>query len=251
VSSSNQLEYELENCLKSVAEQRGEHFATRLRSILIANLGRGRIHYYLNSHAGGQLHEYVERVAKCYERLGPYIDKAQKTKEQDVWESLFETLLAWASRILRRAGAHPDDLDQLAREYATAAAGRILTAHFPYDTEFEPWAYVLVRNVCREYRRRENRNLDSIDNEQIARLPDPAQTDREQPHRLRLELLDAVQHLSSDARRHFIMLYYFQGYALSEIAQILNRSLSAIYKLHFDTLNELRKIWSGKEHKDE
>ena len=248
---SSPLEHELEDCLQSVAQQRGEGFAATLRPILITNLERGRIDHYLNGHVRAQLSEYVWRVAGYFELLGPYIDQVQKTKSQDVWEPLFRTLRTWAYRILNRTPASSRDLNQLSLEYAAAAAERILTAHFPYDTEFEPWAYVLLRNVCREHLRREKRIPVSISDESMSTLPDPTHIDRERLRALRLELLDAVQLLSSDARRQFIMLYYFQGYSLSEVAHNLNRSMSAIYKLHFDALTELRKIWNGKEHKDE
>lgn len=248
---SNPLEHELEDCLKSVARQRGELLAATLRPILIANLERGRIDHYLNGHAQAQLPDYVWRVADHFDRLSPYIDQVQKTKSEDVWEPLFSTLCAWAYRIMSRTPASSGDVEQISLECAAAAAARMLTAHFPYDTEFDPWAFVLLRNVCREYLRRETRAPLSIHDESISTLPDLTHIDRERLRGLRLDLLDAVQRLSSEARRQFVVRYYFQGYSLTEVARQLGRSMSAIYKLHFDALIELRKIWNGKEHKDE
>jgi DNA-directed RNA polymerase specialized sigma24 family protein len=54
--------------------------------------------------------------------------------------------------------------------------------------------------------------------------------------------LEAVEQLSSDARRELIIQLYFSDYSFKEIAEKLNKSLNATYKVHFDALNELRDI---------
>jgi len=247
----DQFERELETTLDVVAKQRGVRFATNLRPILLANLERGRIEFYLNGHAQAQLYDYVGRVADYYDRLSPYLRKIQKTKSQDVWEPLLADLRKWARGILQRTPGLSIDPNQLALEYAAMAAEKILTAYFPYDTEFAPWAYVLVRNVCRQQLRHDNKESSSTDDDQIAQLPDLRHDDEARLRELRQELLAAATRLSSDARRQLIVLHYFQGYSLPEIAARLNKTLAATYKLHFDTLAELRKIWASKEHKDE
>lgn len=247
----SQIERELEKILADVAPQRGVHFTATLRPILLANLERGRIDFYLDHHAQAELHEYVWRVIEYYDRLSPYLRKIQQTKSSEVWEPLLQLLSKWAYRILQRIADLSTNLGQLAAECAATAAGKILTAHFPYDTEFEPWAYVLVRNVCHQQLRHENRDLDPIDDEQIMQIPDLATTDLAQVRELRQELLAAIEQLASVARQQVIVLHYFQGQSLPEIATLLGKTISAIYKLHFDALTELRKIWVNKGYKDE
>ncbi len=51
VSQSDKIEHELEGILANVARQRGVRFATNLRPVLLVNLERGRIDFYLNNHA--------------------------------------------------------------------------------------------------------------------------------------------------------------------------------------------------------
>lgn len=247
----DQIESNLEQMLSAVAQQRGVPFATTLRAILLANLERGRIDFYLNGQPQAQLRDYVSRVAGYYDRLGLYLHSLQQAKDPDAWEPLTQTLRQWAYGILQQVPNLTTDLDQLAAEYANAAAEKILTAYFPYDTSFESWAFVLVRNVCRQLLRREHPSLEPLEDEQLAQLPDLAQADQTRRRDLRRDLLVAIEELSSDARRQMIVLHYFQGYTLPDIAVRLNKTMSAVYKLHFDALAELRKIWAGQEHKDE
>ncbi|MFN8597860.1 MAG: RNA polymerase sigma factor [Anaerolineae bacterium] len=251
VMPPDQIESNLEQILSAVAQQRGVQFAAALRPILFANLERGRIDFYLDGQAQAQLHDYVGRVADYYDRLSPYLYNIQQAKSPEVWEALSQTLRQWAYGILWQAPGLIADLNQLAAEYADAAAEKILTAYFPYDTEFEPWAYVLVRNVCRQLLRREHPSLELLDDERLVQTPDLAQADDTRRRDLRRDLLVAIEQLSSDARRQMIVLHYFQGYTLPDIAVRLNKTMSAVYKLHFDALAELRKIWAGQEHKDE
>ena len=57
-----------------------------------------------------------------------------------------------------------------------------------------------------------------------------------------MDLLSAVNKLNSEDRKRFIQLYYFEGLGFQEIAKILDRTTNALYKLHFDALENLRKI---------
>lgn len=131
------------------------------------------------------------------------------------------------------------------------ASEQLLTARFPYDTEVEAWACVLVQNVCRGYLRRERKVPDTLDDALIEHLSGLSQAEGEHRRKLQLELLDAIEQISSVDRRRIITLHYFQGLSLPEIARKMGRSMNATYKLHFDALAELGKIWGTKGHKDE
>ena len=68
---------------------------------------------------------------------------------------------------------------------------------------------------------------------------------------LRLDLLADIDQLASEARKQIILLHYFEGYSLPQIASKLDKSDNAVYKLHFDALNNLRKIWDNSRDKNE
>lgn len=245
------LECELEQILSTLAKQRGARFATQLRAILLTNLERGRIHFYLNGRAPAYLPEYVARVVQYFDRLNPYLQQLQRTKSPDAWEPLLFKLRIWISGVLQHLPGGVDDPAQLATDYADAAAEKILTAHFPYDTEFDPWAFVLARNVCLQQLRIGRRRVEPLDDDLLSLLPDLNHTAAAQRRELRQALLSAIEQLSSDARRKLIMLHYFQGSALPDIAAALDKTVTAVYKLHFDALAELRKIWAAQEHNNE
>ena len=131
----------------------------------------------------------------------------------------------------------------IAEECATEAALRILDAHFPYDTEFEPWAYTIVSMSCLRFFRDGTKksvippqNLVELDEE----LPD-LDTARLMEGTDQSDLLDAISELP-DARRQVIQLHYFKGMSLPEIANTLGKSAGATHSLHFNALRDLRKI---------
>ena len=244
------LKAALERALKSIAKQRGQQTAAAIRPILLANLERGRVHYYLNGNGSAQVQEYVGRVTDTYERLSPYLFKVQQARSTDVWMPLFEQIQRWVYNFLKRQSGSLSGLLDLTTDYAMAASERLLTAYFPYDTEFDAWACVLVQNVCREHLRRERKAPVVLDDELIERLSGLSQAEGEHQRRLRIDLFEAIENLSSVSRRRLSSMYYFQGLSLPEIAHKMGRNMTATYKLHFDALTELRKIWGAKGHRD-
>jgi len=62
---------------------------------------------------------------------------------------------------------------------------------------------------------------------------------------LRHDLQRAVEELPTEARREFIHLYYFKQYSFDEVADRMDKNKNALYKLHFDALENLREIWLG------
>ena len=104
ITQSDQIESELEQILNAVAAERGPQFAAPLRPILLANLERGRIHFYLDGHAPAQLRDYVWRVADHYARLSPYLHQLQQARSTQAWEALLPQLQYRATAILRQVG---------------------------------------------------------------------------------------------------------------------------------------------------
>jgi RNA polymerase sigma factor (sigma-70 family) len=247
---TEEIKAEIENALGILSDQRGEDFTARIRPILYANLDRGRIQGFIEGEIG-RVQDYVLRVAEKYDNLSPYMKKLQSEESTNVWEPLIIKLQGWAYNYLRNnmLDLHPLDI---AQECANEAAITILGAHFPYDTEFEPWAHVLVKNICSKFIHKATKGTTiprqstiHID-DNLESLKDPQYEQQERQQDLQDDLLEAIAKLSN-GRRQVIVLKYLQEYSLDEIAQKMGKSIGAIYCLHFNALSDLRKILSKNE----
>jgi RNA polymerase sigma factor (sigma-70 family) len=250
------LEEALEEGLKLEAASQGKQVAQALRLIIAANLRSGRVGYFLDEVEGREPAEYVSRVTGFYEALSLYLHQVQVEKLDEVWRPLFEKLQRWIYNFLLNnhfaAGPHTH---QRAVEYATEAAVALLTAHFPYDTSFDAWAFILARNVtCKllKQSKRNGRTTDEavpFDEEMIHFRYLRSEPDRKRWD-LRRDLLDAVDALSSEVRREIILRHYFENLSLPEIAAELNQPIHTVYQEHFRSRKELRKILGQNGYKE-
>jgi RNA polymerase sigma factor (sigma-70 family) len=78
--------------------------------------------------------------------------------------------------------------------------------------------------------------------EDLWRLADTAANDIEGRTGRKQMVQDAVDQLPTEQKRLVIRMRYFQGYAFREIADHLGKTINAIYKSHFDALEDLEKI---------
>ena len=254
------LQETIEQALHRLAEQRGSELATAVASITFTNLGKGRVQNFLERQ-GYSPSDYVWRVADKYEQWHDHLYAVQIEKRADVWPPLYEQLQKWAFHYLPRIGypsyASRDERLQQAQVCAAEASLVLINAFFPYDVNFDPWACILLQNVARkEMDRRVKPNLEAQKQEieldawddWLQNLLNPADGDEQRLVDLRTDLLGAIGQLSSEDRQQFILLYYFEGQTFKEIAAKMNRRLNALYKLHSDALENLRKIL--KENRD-
>lgn len=217
-----------------------------LRRILHTNLDRGRVEHFIENDIA-RVNEYVRRVHECYLRLHPCIESVQKARTDEAWQPLLLNLQTWAYNFLRRKGFAPGlSTREIAEECATEAALRLLDAHFPYDTEFNPWAHTIVSMACFRFFRDGTKktivppqNLVELDEQ----LPNPEEINPANQEE-RQVLLQAMAHLS-EARRQIIQLHYLDDLPLSEIARRMGKSAGAIHSLHFNALHDLRKIFTN------
>lgn len=240
------IKFELERALKSLAEKRGDQIAASIRPILYTNLDRGRIQGFVETEIN-RVSEYVSNVADYYVSLSPFIRKLQIEKSEEVWELLSEKLQRWAYYFFIKNKFYGGiETQELANECANTAAITILEAHFPYDTDFEPWAHVIVLNTCRKFIWNATKKS-VIPQKSIVELDETLSTintsifaSRKQQE-VASDVLNAIPQLS-DARKQVIKLHYLDGFSLPEIAKIMGKRVGAIYSLHFNALDDLRKI---------
>jgi RNA polymerase sigma factor (sigma-70 family) len=252
---SEALQRTLKQALHLLTEQKGAELATAVTPIIFTNLDKGRMQTFLEKQ-NCTPSDYVRRVANTYEQWHEYVQAVQIEKRTDVWQPLYEQLQKWAYSYLPRIGypsyARRDERLQQAQTCAAEAAVTLLDAYFPYDVNFDPWACTLLQNVTRKQMNRRIRprleaqrqeiELDAWDN-WLHNLSDPAGEDDQHLVERRVDLLKAIDQLSSEARQQFLLLYYFEGKTFKEIAALMGKSQNALYKLHSDALDNLRKIW--------
>ena len=256
------IEFALEKAIQKLAEERGQQLAKAIASIVFANLERGRVQYYLNIQLNCSPADYVHRVVNYYEQWHDYLIQVQVEQQRDVWEQLYEKLQKWAYNHMRRKGFPPQSNEryQHAVDCAAEAGSKLLHARFPYDVDFDPWACVLLQNISDKYMARVRKqyqaaleHLVSVDKWSgwLEQLQNPSSPNEEETIELHYDLLRAIEQLSSEARKQVILLHYFEEYSFKQIADKLGKSYGAVHKLHFDALNNLRKIWTSSWDKDE
>lgn len=245
-SNSPDIRSSVEEALQNLAKEKGNEIAERIKPILYANLDRGRVQTFIDGEIG-RVHNYVGRVVDNYLVLSPLIKKLQIERAPEVWEPLSEKLQVWAYNFMLRKNFQTGMSSlEIARECANVAALTILDAHFPYDVDIEPWAHVIVQNVCRKFIRNETKKS-AVPQQNIVELEETLST-QEDPVLARQKLqednrdiLNAVAQLPN-SRRRVVELLYFEELPPAEIAKQLEKSVSAVHSLHFNALQDLRRI---------
>lgn len=243
------IEMEIERALQQLSDQGRQDLAARIRPILYTNRDKGRIARYLDGTLT-YIQEYVFRVAENYESQNIYLEKIKIERSTEVWEPLFAEMQKWAYYHLKRKDFNGTLATQEnATDCATEAAILLLKAHFPYDTDFKPWAHVIVQNACQKFIQNRFKKTQPIEDDQfnLEDLLEHLQDHRSPEDRLQRELGADLRNAMlglSEARQRVIEDMYFSGLTVGEISQKMGKSAGAIHSLHFNALIDLQKILS-------
>ena len=253
---------ELKDALEEWAAGRDAAEVEAVTRIVWVNWERERVCNFLDGGKVDGPRAYVERVAERYEQWSDYVRALQEEKEREAWEEALEKFQRWSYHLLGRL-----DFPSNAVRYresvdlATDAAVEVMGAHFPYDVDFDPWAYVLVRNIF--YRHMRDRlNGSRVPEEQLVNLEawdgwlrnladEGAEAriyegeEKAARERERERLVAAVDELPP-SEKEFILLYYFEGLSFGEIAERTGKSANALYQYHFRGLKRLRDALDGE-----
>lgn len=251
---SETLHHQIELALGRLAETRGDELARQIKPILLSNLDRGRIHRFLDGKPDG-IQSYIWLVADGFSTLHTYLHQLQTERDPEAWQPLYTRMQTWAYNFfLRKNFAADDRTREIAIECAAEAAMQVINSHFPYDTDFDPWAHILVQNICRKFIHNSLKKSIVPQDKQVE-LEDELNDLNDPPLEVRLlmaelgtELESALAQLS-EARRNVIRMLYFDEMDLEEIAHKLGKSVGAVYSLHFNALGDLRKILSATRDK--
>lgn len=248
------LDEKLEHSLGKLEAAEGPAVSRAIREIVSKNRESCRLHKFLED--GETADDYVQRVLEHYREWHDYVHQLKVARDQEPWERfLRDKLQPWAYNTLCKKGfPQQGNRRHHAKDCATDAAMAILRSRFPFDVHFERWAHVLTQYVCLQYIDRHWRpaavfqdqmvSLDEYDG-WLQNLAHPSAEDETEKLSLHHDLQQAVDQLSTETRREFIRLYYFQQYSFDEITDEINKNKNALYKLHFDALENLREIWGG------
>ena len=250
-SETSDLRTQLERALQEVGAQKGEEFCDRIRPIIIRNMDRGRVNFYLQDNSQATCQDFVNRVAEIYENLSPYMEQLQIEKSTEVWGPLYENLQKLAYSVLLRRGLLPgEDTYQIAIDSATDAAVALLQAQFPYDTDFDPWVYYFVKFAClkqiRTAMRAARRIAEQIFQDDLLDWSinvDDQMDDRE----LNVDLVNAL-HKMADNRRQVLSLRYNHGLAFEEIAKRMGKSDNAVNQLHHNAIKQLHDLLASERN---
>ena len=245
----------LEQALRLLKKERGEKIVGKLRPILFSNLDRGRIQFFIDGDQK-RVHDYVWLVADCYEQQHVYLHDLQIKRLDSVWRPLRKKLQKWSYKYFIRINFLSDEETwMIAHSQATEAAISILSAHFPYDTDFDAWAHVIVYNSCRRHVRQSTKKSQipkekRVEVDKISNLADESMGNMASSSESRIDLLKAIEKLP-ESRKQVIIMLYFEELTPNQVAQKLNKTVSAIYSLHFNALKQLRKILDENGNKHE
>lgn len=247
---SDALQNEIESALADLASRYGGELALILDPVLTANIRNGRFDTFCAEHLGN-LSQYVQRMADCYEHLHHYIEKLQVEKDNLVWVPLYSKISHWIFTIfLHKEFAKEYIFNEIVPELAQEAVIQLLNAQFTYDTDFDPWAYMIVRATCFKYMRTSMKKtavpadvLVALDETIENRIEDPRLRPDDRYKENRAALLAAINRLSPE-RREVIIQKYFYELPSDKIAENTHKTVAAIYSMHFNAIENLRKILS-------
>jgi RNA polymerase sigma factor (sigma-70 family) len=240
-----EIDHELECVLAILTADYDHELLQTVIPIIQANYRSGRAQRFSRALPEKEpLLAYGRRVVAYYQSEQPIVTQLLLEKNEPAWETFFITLQKWAYSFLRKRGFAPSPTHRYEQAVicATQAATRLLELRFPYDVVFQAWACVVTQNTCRHHISQVRRTNDQAADPQVAaeRWPDLQSLDEVLRTERGLDLRQALAALTPN-RRQFIELHYYEQKSFTEVAATLGTNVGALYKLHHDALEELRK----------
>ncbi|MFZ0548082.1 MAG: sigma-70 family RNA polymerase sigma factor [Candidatus Promineifilaceae bacterium] len=241
-------------CLKKGLEQSNiedPQLFQNIHTILYRSLEYGRAQRILGDDPDEDAcREYVDQVITNYRACHSLVARLERS-DPEAWNETIKKIHAWTNGYLRHRKIYGPLKEKCIEECVPNAVIAYLTGTYHYDVEFDAWFCVLVHNTCRKHIKEQLRSSRPPQKETISldqlgylleTLGDKREMDARRQRELRAALLTAVEQLSSEARRELIIRHYFLDHSFKEIAEEMDKTMNAVYKLHFDALNELETI---------
>lgn len=243
--TADTLRSPLEEALQELKETHGQALWEAVSPVIQTNLSRGRIERILTNQGDMTPQKYVLRVAEIYQKLHPYLAELQEERSPQAWQALYDLMCKIAMKFLLRHGfSVMQETRELTEECTSEVASQILTAHFPYDVEFFPWMYVVLRNVCvgkiKKLRQTNAQDISELE-EWLEDATSPTGRKIEKDLGMRQAFREALKKLSP-GRQEVIYLHYFEDRSFQEIAEMMGKTANAVHQLHFYAMRDLEKL---------
>lgn len=144
--------------------------------------------------------------------------------------------------------------EQAAKEVVQLVFTRLWTTESGYDPEkgqFANWIITITRNIAIDHLRKQRRHESSvsIEPDQWANIPDDSGRTPEEEigRRWVREEVRGAYHMLSEHQIRLIERVYWEGYTLSEVAQMNNEPLGTIKSRLHQSLKVLRKHLTPKK----
>jgi RNA polymerase sigma factor (sigma-70 family) len=249
IQSTDHFQFNIENTIEQITRELDISIdQSKIVDIIITNQENGRIKFYCEGE-NQDIQSYIKRVVTNYNRQNNYLRNIQIERDNDEWEKLFEKLNNWANRFFISKGFSVEQvINESAFGLASEAALAILNANFPYDVEFDSWAFIILENCCLKYMR-SNMKKSVIPPQKIVYFEDYENCDISDNENIPGEIIEskfddllfAINHLTP-LRKQVIKFRYFENFQPEKIAEIMGKTPSAVYSLQFNALQDLRKI---------
>jgi RNA polymerase sigma-70 factor (ECF subfamily) len=143
-------------------------------------------------------------------------------------------------RVVRRFLGNREDALEISQETFARAWQKL--AMFDPSRKFSTWIFTVAGNLARDVLRRKKRRPEVLETEMIVSLPggdrpENSAVQREEAERLRA----AVETLSED-KRLAVVLRYFEGMPLAEVAEITGTEVSTLKVRLFRARKDLMKM---------
>ncbi|GAB4146796.1 MAG: hypothetical protein Fur0021_05130 [Candidatus Promineifilaceae bacterium] len=229
-----------------------EEIIGRVTHIVCQNVKRGRFKIFLDAGKDRDLEGYVRYVVGNYRRQRAKVEGLQFERDADLWPVFYRDVEDWVYDYLISRGFVPNEgTFRLVQDYRSFAVEQVLLAHFPYDIPFERWARTVVQHVCRKqidramcYKRLCDKQMVGLEQWQSNAVYRSHEDDLIAVI-LSDELLVALQKLPTNYRI-VIQLYYFNDMEYQEIAEVMQKTIRAVYNLHYKAMKRLREILTTK-----
>ncbi len=239
-----------EDIKSSLSSNTSSEISQKLYDIVGKNIERGRFKRFLQKNTVTSLQEYILRVHQFYESNCDIVQEIKINKNKDAWQDFLNTLYSWAYCFLEKWALDKDIQKSYTQVVAQRASVAILESYFPYDCDFNAWACIIVHHTGSKFMQTINKQT-SVVNDEYGDLSEIEEwgVHSSLTHNNLIDFKEtaediytAIQKLSP-IQQTLIQSYYFEGKSFAEIASEGGASINTVYKRHFDSLAQLRKIF--------
>lgn len=231
-----------------------EEFSGLLLNLIAENTERGRLARYLDKEVDTSLVQYIRLVIRNYREQHKRVEGLQIGRDSTLWETLYGQVRSWVYDYLCRHGFMPNEgTFRLVDDYTSFTVEELLLSHFPYDIDFDRWARTLAQNTCSKYIARAMRQKRAPDRHQVG-LEQWHPASSASVHEEWLLIDEATEEMKQllwklpGSFRTVLLLRYYESLDYVEIAEVMGRSLKAVYNLHFKAIARLREILPANEY---